>query len=300
MYHKNLIQSFQTSAVIAPKQMHLDFVYLEVALNISHLILLCILLYFLFFYDKEKEAVILTDVQCCLTQVLIIGTFLKSQPEVANCKWSCMFGEVEVPAEVLANGILCCLAPPHQVGRVPFYVTCSNRVACSEVREFDYREGFAKEVDVTDIYSNSFEMLLYLRLEDLLSLKSVHPSNGKSFDNDTDKRNLIYKLISLKEEEEYSNKEEQTLDMDLSQQKVKEHLFHRQAKEKLYSWLLHKVAEDGKGSNVLDEEGQGVLHLAAALGYDWAIVPIVISGVNINFRDVNGWTALHWAASCGR
>jgi ankyrin repeat protein len=51
---------------------------------------------------------------------------------------------------------------------------------------------------------------------------------------------------------------------------------------------------------VLDEEGQGVLHLAAALGYDWAIRPTITAGVNINFRDVHGWTALHWAAFCGR
>jgi ankyrin repeat protein len=51
---------------------------------------------------------------------------------------------------------------------------------------------------------------------------------------------------------------------------------------------------------VLDKDGQGVLHLAAVLGYDWAITPILTAGVNINFRDVNGWTALHWAASCGR
>ncbi|XLU20874.1 hypothetical protein S245_056940, partial [Arachis hypogaea] len=52
-------------------------------------------------------------------------------------------------------------------------------------------------------------------------------------------------------------------------------------------------------SHVLDEGGQGVLHLAAALGYDWALQPTMISGVNVNFRIVNGWTALHWAAFCG-
>ncbi|KAF9600842.1 hypothetical protein IFM89_013077 [Coptis chinensis] len=67
-------------------------------------------------------------------------------------------------------------------------------------------------------------------------------------------------------------------------------------KEKLNSWLIQKVTEDGKGPNLLDKEGQGVIHLAGALGYDWAIAPTVAVGVNINFRDVNGWTALHWAA----
>ncbi|CAJ1963485.1 unnamed protein product [Sphenostylis stenocarpa] len=232
-------------------------------------------------------------------EVLIIGSFLKSQPEVTTCNWSCMFGEVEVTAEVLADGILCCQAPRHKVGRVPFYVTCSNRLACSEVREFDFREGFAGNVDFADFYDSSTEMLLHLRLEDFLTLKPVDPSKH-SFEGDMEKRNLIFKLISLREEEEYSIKDEATTELDISQHMVKEHLFHRQVKEKLYSWLLHKVTESGKGPNVLDEVGQGVLHLAAFLGYDWAINPIISAGVNINFRDVNGWTALHWAAFCGR
>ncbi|RZB95696.1 Calmodulin-binding transcription activator 2 isoform C [Glycine soja] len=232
-------------------------------------------------------------------EVLIVGTFLKSQPVVAKCNWSCMFGEVEVPAEVLADGILCCQAPPHKIGRVPFYVTCSNRFACSEVREFEYREGFDRNINFPDFFNNSSEMELHLRLVGLLSLNSMHTLN-QVFEGDMDKRNLIFKLISLKEEEEYSSKEETTAEMDISQQKLKEHMFHKQVKEKLYSWLLHKVTETGKGPLVLDEEGQGVLHLIAALGYDWAINPIITAGVNINFRDVNGWTALHWAAFCGR
>ncbi|OIV96201.1 hypothetical protein TanjilG_14878 [Lupinus angustifolius] len=231
-------------------------------------------------------------------EVLIIGAFLKSQPEGTTCNWSCMFGEVEVPAEVLANGILCCQAPPLKIGRVPFYVTCSNRLACSEVREFDYRVGFSGNVDFADIYGSSFEMPLHLQLEELLSLKPVHPSN-LTFEGYSEQRNIIFKLISQREEEEYSSREECTVKKDISQEKVKEHL-HRQVKEKLYSWLLCIVTDSGKGPNILDKNGQGVLHLAAALGYDWGIKPILIAGVNINFRDVNGWTALHWAAFCGR
>lgn len=232
-------------------------------------------------------------------QILIIGTFLRSQTEVVNCNWSCMFGEVEVPAEVLASGILCCQAPPLKVGRVPFYVTCSNRLACSEVREFDYTESFAQNVDVSDFYNSSTEMQLHLSLEKLLSSTSVLHSNY-SFDNDMVKRNLMFKLITLKEEEALLDREELMSEKNASQQKVKELTFFRQVKEKLYSWLLRKGIEDGKGPNVLNEEGQGVIHLIAALSYDWAIVPIITAGVNINFRDVNGWTALHWAASYGR
>ncbi|CAI8600201.1 unnamed protein product [Vicia faba] len=65
-------------------------------------------------------------------QMFIIGTLLKSKPNVETCNWSCMFGEVEVPATVLANGILCCQAPPLEIGLIPFYVTFSNIFACSE------------------------------------------------------------------------------------------------------------------------------------------------------------------------
>ncbi|XP_075673479.1 calmodulin-binding transcription activator 2-like isoform X4 [Castanea sativa] len=233
-------------------------------------------------------------------EVLIIGKFLKSPPEVAKCNWSCMFGEVEVPAEVLANGVLCCRAPPHSVGRVPFYVTCSNRLACSEVREFDYRVNSIKDIDIAIIYGGATtEMLLHMRLERLLSLISVSPPSH-FVEGVPEKRDLISKVISLKEEEEYYRMAEPISQNDLSQNEVKEHLLKILMKEKLYSWLLHKVSEDGKGPSVLDDEGQGVLHLAAALGYDWAIKPIVTSGVSINFRDINGWTALHWAAFCGR
>ncbi|KAL2343802.1 hypothetical protein Fmac_005087 [Flemingia macrophylla] len=232
-------------------------------------------------------------------EVLIVGTFLKSHPEGATCNWSCMFGELEVPAVVLGSGILCCQAPPHKVGRVPFYVTCSNRFACSEVREFEYREGFDRNLDFADFFNSSTEIVLHLQLVGLLSLNSVHTSN-QVFEGDMEKRNLIFKLISLKEEEEYSQKEEATVEKDISKHKLKEDMFHKQVKEKLYSWLLHKVTETGKGPLVLGEEGQGVLHLVAALGYDWAIKPIITAGVSINFRDANGWTALHWAAFCGR
>ncbi|XVE66553.1 hypothetical protein DITRI_Ditri08aG0087900 [Diplodiscus trichospermus] len=231
------------------------------------------------------------------TEVLIIGTFLKSQDEVAKYNWSCMFGEVEVPAEVIADGILSCHAPPHSVGQVPFYVTCSNRLACSEVREFDYRAGFAKDINVSDIYGvASREMLL--RFDMLVSLKSFSPPNH--FEGVGEKRDLITKIILMKEEEECHQIVDPSPDNDLSQLEEKECLLQKLMKEKLYSWLLHKIMEDGKGPNILDEKGQGVLHLAAALGYNWAIKPTVTAGVSINFRDVNGWTALHWAAFCGR
>ncbi|CAL1389972.1 unnamed protein product [Linum trigynum] len=234
------------------------------------------------------------------TEVHIVGMFLKTQEEVKKCEWSCMFGEVEVRAEVLADGILCCFAPPHDVARVPLYVTCSNRVACSEVREFDYHVNSVRDIDIRDVYGgNATEMWLHLRLEKLLSFRASMETSH-TLDIAGAKQKLVRKIMLLKEEDENYQMTEATSEENLSQVEVKKKLLHKLIKEKLYSWLLHKVTESGKGPCVLDSDGQGVIHLAAALGWDWAIKPTVAAGVSINFRDANGWTALHWAAYCGR
>ncbi|KAJ4829592.1 hypothetical protein Tsubulata_038398 [Turnera subulata] len=231
-------------------------------------------------------------------EIHITGTFLRSQQELTKCSWSCMFGEVEVPAEVLADGILCSYAPPHDVGTVPFYVTCSNRLACSEVREFDFLEGSTEDVHVTDVYGSSpTEMSLHMRLEKLLSLRS---SSSYLSDGASEKRKLISKIVLLKEEDDGSSMTRPASGEELLHNEAKQQLLQQLLKEKLYSWLLHGVSESGKGSCVLDDDGQGVIHLAASLGYNWAIKPIVTAGISINFRDANGWTALHWAAFYGR
>ncbi|PRQ48669.1 hypothetical protein RchiOBHm_Chr2g0113341 [Rosa chinensis] len=38
-------------------------------------------------------------------------------------------------------------------GRVPFYVTCSNMMVCSELREFEYRVAQTQDVDSKDYFS---------------------------------------------------------------------------------------------------------------------------------------------------
>ncbi|KAK4424328.1 Calmodulin-binding transcription activator 2 [Sesamum alatum] len=233
-------------------------------------------------------------------KVLITGTFLKSEEELSNCRWSIMFGELEVPAEVLADGILCCRAPLHNPGLIPFYVTCSNRLACSEIREFEYRFGPDRNTGFVDVHGDSAILMhLYQRFETVLSLEPVG-SPVSSAKNDFEKQSLVNKIISLMEEE--NNPEPKlTPENDASHLKViGELLLEKKLRQTFCSWLLHRVTEDGKGLTVIDDEGQSVLHLAAALGFNWAFQPIIVSGVSIDFRDVNGWTALHWAAFYGR
>lgn len=224
-----------------------------------------------------------------------------SQQEAENCKWSCMFGEVEVPAEIVAGGVLCCHTPAQKVGRVPFYVTCSNRLACSEVREFEYRACHIPDVDALDNCVVITSENLCMRFGKLLCLTSVSTPNYDP-SNLSDISELNSKISSLLKEEndDWDQMLKLTSEERFSSEEVKEKLVQKLLKEKLHAWLLQKVAEGGKGPSMLDQGGQGVLHFAAALGYDWALEPTIVAGVNINFRDVNGWTALHWAAYCGR
>ncbi|KAE8704926.1 Calmodulin-binding transcription activator 3 [Hibiscus syriacus] len=233
-------------------------------------------------------------------KILITGRFLKSRDEAKNCKWSCMFGEVEVPAEVLADGVLRCHTPRHEAGRVPFYVTCSNRLACSEVREFEYRLSHNQDIDTADHPRNNAAEILDMRFGRLLCLGSSSlNSNTNSLADITQLSSKINSL--LKEDiEEWDQMSSLDSEEDIFPEKIKEQLLQKLLKEKLRVWLLQKIAEGGKGPSMLDQGGQGVIHFAAALGYDWALEPIIVAGVSVNFRDVNGWTALHWAASSGR
>ncbi|KAM5577233.1 hypothetical protein ABKV19_007867 [Rosa sericea] len=228
-------------------------------------------------------------------KVLITGKFLKSQ-HVESCKWSCMFGEVEVPAEVIADGVLRCYTPIHKAGRVPFYVTCSNRLACSEVREFEYRVAQTQDVDSKDYYNDCSNETLSMRFGKLLSLSSTSPNCDPA--STAENSELTAKITSMlkNDNDEWDKMVQLTSDEDFSLERLLQQLL----KEKLHAWLVQKLAAGGKGPSVVDEGGQGVLHFGAALGYDWVLLPTITAGVSVNFRDVNGWTALHWAAFCGR
>ncbi|XP_021887089.1 calmodulin-binding transcription activator 3-like [Carica papaya] len=222
------------------------------------------------------------------------------QLEAENCKWSCMFGEVEVPAEVIADGVLRCCTPMHEAGTIPFYVTCSNRLACSEVREFEYRTGHIQSKDKEENFSGSAIEHLQMRFGKLLHLSSVCQNSNATSVHDVSHLSSKISPLLLENPDEWDQMLMLASGPQFSLEKVKDQLLQKLLKENLHSWLLQKAAEGGKGPNVLDEGGQGIIHFAAALGYDWALEPIKLSGVNVNFRDVNGWTALHWAAFCGR
>ncbi|KAK9904484.1 hypothetical protein M0R45_000707 [Rubus argutus] len=231
------------------------------------------------------------------TKVLITGRFLKSQ-HAESCKWSCMFGEAEVPAEVLADCVLRCYTPVHKAGRLPFYVTCSNRLACSDVREFEYRVAQTQDAAARNYYGDCSNEKLNMRFRILLSSSTSINCDPTSVAENSELSSKI-SLLLKNDKDECHKMRKLTSDEDFSLERVEQFL-HQPLKVKLHAWLLQKLAAGGKGPSVLDEGGQGVLHFGAALGYDWVLLPMITTGVSVNFRDVNGWTALHWAAFCGR
>ncbi|XP_020108289.1 calmodulin-binding transcription activator 1-like isoform X3 [Ananas comosus] len=232
------------------------------------------------------------------TKVLISGRFL-GNVDPGSVKWCCMFGEHEVPAEILTAGVLRCKTPAHPPGRVPFYVTCSDRLARSEVREFE----FCENPSATHLLpkSEAEELHLQIRFAKLLSvgtdkkllcsvencLKCKVKQRLSSLLKDDEKQWAEVEMCTKAERRYYYN--------------VRNKLIENLLKGKLYEWLVCKAhKEDGRGPNILDEEGQGAIHLAAALGYDWAMDPIVACGINPSFRDLHGRTGLHWGAYYGR
>lgn len=237
------------------------------------------------------------------SKVLVIGNFIGNPLEHT---WCCMFGDAEVPAEIIREGVLSCKAPPHAPGKLPFCVTCGNREACSEIREFEYRVKPHSYASVsvpesTDANQGHEELLLQVRFARIL-LSEIKPSS--SLDNTMKESVAGFKdailWLEAVSDDQWEQIECAVGDGGEPLAYTKEWLLQTFLKDKLRQWLRYKNNEGEKGASVLNKHGQCVLHIASALGYEWAITPILNAGVGINFRDAHGWTALHWAACYGR
>ncbi|CAI9093174.1 OLC1v1028608C1 [Oldenlandia corymbosa var. corymbosa] len=230
-----------------------------------------------------------------VTKVFIIGSFLSDPSE---SPWTCMFDGVEVSAQIIQEGVICCQAPPHLPGKVSIYVTSGNRESCSEVREFEYRDKLAvcsncRQPEVTS--RSREELLLLVRLLQLL-LSNSSLQRGDSTDSGID---LLTK--SKAGEDPWGQVIDDLLVGTSTSSNTTDWLLEELLKDKLRSWLLSRSQKETDQQNsFLSKKEQGIIHMVAGLGFEWALPLILKSGVSVNYRDINGWTALHWAARFGR
>ncbi|CAI0467654.1 unnamed protein product [Linum tenue] len=235
------------------------------------------------------------------TKILIVGTFLEKPKPDTETRWGCMFGEIEVSAEVLNGTVIRCHAPVHAKGNVPFYVTCRDRLACSEVREFQYRENPIKISSLSERSVQQLEVCFQVRLAKLLSLGIERKWLNCSVErcNACKLRRTITSDRSNSQKEQHWGSEKWMI-TEGEPVDTRDRLIQSLMTDKLWEWLLCKAHEGGKGPDILDDEGQGVLHLVSGLGYYWAVGLVVEASGNPNFRDAQGMTALHWASYFGR
>ncbi|XP_027340146.1 calmodulin-binding transcription activator 4 isoform X2 [Abrus precatorius] len=228
------------------------------------------------------------------TKVIIVGSFLCHPSDSA---WACMFGDVEVPVEIIQDGVICCEAPSHLIGKVTLCITSGNRQSCSEVREFEYRNKTNSCTHCTQLETEPTrspeELLLLVRLGQMLLSASTEK------DDSIDSRIPLIKQKA--DDDSWSHIIEALLFGSGTSSGAMDWLLEELLKDKMELWLSCRSQEkDEETGCSLSKKEQGIIHMVAGLGFEWALNPILSCGVNINFRDINGWTALHWAARFGR
>ncbi|XP_062225452.1 calmodulin-binding transcription activator 4-like isoform X2 [Phragmites australis] len=231
-----------------------------------------------------------------ITKVIIIGDFLC---DPSNSYWAVMFGDSEVPAEIVQPGVLRCHTPLHSSGKLTLCITSGNRDVCSEVKDFEFRakptaSGFTDLAPSSRPLKSSEELLLLAKFARMLLCENG--SSEVSGDDPWSGQCLKLKM----------NNEHWELLIDELKEGCKNPLttadwmMEGLLKSKLQQWLSSKLQGYNEAACSLSKHEQGIIHLISALGFEWALSSILSAGVGINFRDSNGWTALHWAAYFGR
>ncbi|KAJ0038538.1 hypothetical protein Pint_23745 [Pistacia integerrima] len=185
--------------------------------------------------------------------------------------------------------------------RFTLCITSSNRQACSEIKEFDYRVKASSSahdnLTQTQATKSRDELLLLVRFVQML-LSDSSLQKGDSMESG------CHLLGRMKADDDLWDQVLEALLVSSgtsSSSGTIDWLLQELLKDKLQQWLSSKSTGDCEQSGCsLSKKEQGIIHMVAGLGFEWALNPILSHGVSINFRDITGWTALHWAARFGR
>ncbi|XP_010909834.2 calmodulin-binding transcription activator 4 isoform X1 [Elaeis guineensis] len=233
------------------------------------------------------------------TKVIIVADFLCNP---SGHSWGILFGDTKVPLEIVQEGVFRCLTPKHDTGKVKLCITSGNGEPCSDVREFEFRSkpgtsSFSSTLHKADTMKSTEELLLLVKFVEILLLghqsASVLQEGGvESYFDPSRKLKINEDRFGEIAESLQTGRDTPTNTIDRIVQEL--------LKDKLQLWLSSKRVGNSDQICVLSKQEQCIIHMISGLGYDWALSPILNSGIGINFRDPNGWTALHWAAHFGR
>ncbi|VAH83821.1 unnamed protein product [Triticum turgidum subsp. durum] len=233
-------------------------------------------------------------------KVVIAGDF------PSNILWV-LFGDVKVPAEIVQQGVIRCYTPSYLgAGKVRMCMLDENGKPCTEAREFGFVEkptntmiigngkpcSEAREFEFQQRPTKSDNELLLL----LNYVQMLFDSHGcELFSKFRSPLPNVQSGFPVNPSEIIGRTCEQ-LDHENAVNCIMEVMLN----SKFEDWLSSKFEQNSEGVYLLPKQYHGVIHTIAALGYDWALKPLLNNGVPINYRDANGWTALHWAARFGR
>ncbi|KAK8970497.1 Calmodulin-binding transcription activator 4 [Platanthera guangdongensis] len=230
------------------------------------------------------------------TKVVITGDFICS-PSYA---WAVMFGDVEVPAEIVQQGVLRCQTPELSTKKVALHITSGNREVCSEGRQFEFRTkhitGSVESLHHANITKNPEELLLLVKfVHVLLCRRDVSPVADCTGQTEVERhrksKNVEDRLLQIIDQLQAG--------CEISSD-ILDWILQELIKDTFQQWLSFKMNGKENTNCLLSKEERGIIHMISGLGYEWALSPLVDAGVGINFRDAFGWTALHWAAHFGR
>ncbi|KAG5555225.1 hypothetical protein RHGRI_012685 [Rhododendron griersonianum] len=235
------------------------------------------------------------------TKILITGFFNEGHPQLDKSKIYCVCGDAYSPAQIVQSGVFRCFVSPHQEGLVNLYLSFDSHSPISQVLTFEYRTPLTRDpvISVED-KSKAEEFIVQTRLAHLLfsTSKSLKILSSKVSPNAV-KEAKIFARKTSNIADGWAQVIKSIENNRMTVERAKESFFELTLRNKLYEWLLERVAEGSKTSDY-DDQGQGVIHLCAILDYTWAVSPYSFSGLSLDYRDKFGWTALHWAAYYGR
>ncbi|XP_027164944.1 calmodulin-binding transcription activator 5 [Coffea eugenioides] len=234
------------------------------------------------------------------TKILVVGYFHEGQSNLAKSNLFCICGNACTRAEPVQSGVFRCVVSPQAPAFVNLFLSFDGHTPISQVVMFEFRGPIVDNPAISEERSSWEEFEVQMRLAHLLF------STSRSFNILSTKvtptalkeaKNFARKTSHIKNHWEFLTKSIKA--KEISFPDAKNCLFELTLQNRLLEWLLERVAE-GCQISERDEQGLGVIHLCAILGYTWAVYPFSWSGLSIDYRDKFGWTALHWAAYYGR